>query len=30
VLTDNGVGVLPSFQAAAGGLDYVQMQTFGG
>ena len=29
VLTDNGVGVLPSFQAAAGGLDYVQMQTFG-
>lgn len=29
VLTDNGVGVLPSFQAAVGGLDYVQMQTFG-
>ena len=29
VLTDNGTGVLPSFQAAAGGLDYVQMQTFG-
>ena len=29
VLTDNGTGVLPSFQAAAGGLDYVQMQSFG-
>jgi hypothetical protein len=29
VLTDNGTGVLPSFQSAAGGLDYVQMQTFG-
>ena len=29
VLTDNGTGVLPSFQAAAGGLDYVQTQSFG-
>lgn len=29
VLTDNGSGVAPSFQAAVGGLDYVQMQTFG-
>ena len=29
VLTDNGVGVLPSFQEAVGGLNYVQMQTFG-
>ena len=30
VLTDNGVGVLPSFQATtASGLDYVQSQVFG-
>ena len=29
VLTSNGPGVAPTFKEAAGGLDYVQMQSFG-